>query len=339
MPSLITLLGSCFVAASVAGTAYSAVTTYSAGTPYSGSPADRPDPRTGEPWWSSPPSDTGPKVTEYPAASAARPRSVEAGSPGRGASPADVAPDPPRNTLRAAYEQDAGPAYRGRTRADDSVQAAVARSLQPQSPPSNLPAAPGPAASPTAAASSPGPALSPPTANNTSAAPAAPQESAPPLGLGSHNIKPALGKGSPLSAAITVGGSLAIVLGLFFVVAWAMRKAAPHGSLVLPKEVFEILGRAPLGARQQVQLLRCGNKLLLVSITPGGTETLTEITDPLEVDRLAGICQQAHPKSSTTAFRQVFQDLAPKSGEAEELDQPAPAGTRRKRYRWEEKHA
>ena len=67
----------------------------------------------------------------------------------------------------------------------------------------------------------------------------------------------------------------------------------------------------PLGARQQVQLLRCGNKLLLVSITPGGAETLTEVTDPLEVDRIAGICQQAHPKSATTAFRQVFQQLAP----------------------------
>ena len=115
-----------------------------------------------------------------------------------------------------------------------------------------------------------------------------------------------------------------------------MRKAAPRGSLVLPKEVFDILGRAPLGARQQVQLLRCGNKLLLVSITPAGVETLTEVTDPLEVDRIAGICQQTHPKSATMAFRQVFQELAPKSGEPSGLDDPEPAGTRRKRYRWEE---
>ena len=146
------------------------------------------------------------------------------------------------------------------------------------------------------------------------------------MGLGSHNDKNAQGKSSPLSAMITVGGSLAIVLGLFFIVAWAMRKTAPRGSLVLPKEVFEILGRAPLGARQQVQLLRCGNKLLLVSITPNGTETLTEVTDPLDVDRIAGICQQAHPKSATTAFRQVFQQLAPASGEPSELDDLEPAG-------------
>jgi hypothetical protein len=39
------------------------------------------------------------------------------------------------------------------------------------------------------------------------------------------------------------------------------------------------------------------------------------------------------------AFRQVFQQLAPKSGEPSELDDLEPPGPRRKRYRWEEKHA
>jgi flagellar biogenesis protein FliO len=165
------------------------------------------------------------------------------------------------------------------------------------------------------------------------------------MGLGGHIDKALASKTSPLSALITVGGSLAIVLGLFFVVAWAMRKTAPRGSVALPREVFDVLGRAPLGARQQVQLLRCGNKLLLVSITPGGVETLTEIADPLEVDRIAGVCQQAHPKSSTLAFRQVFQQLAPRPGApgapggAAEADVPDSTGPRRQRYRWEEKHA
>ena len=94
----------------------------------------------------------------------------------------------------------------------------------------------------------------------------------------------------------TVGGSLAVVLGLFLLVAWVMRKASPRSSSALPGEVFEVLGRAPLAGRQQVHLLRCGSKLLLVSITPAATETLTEVTDPVEVDRLAGLCRQAHPQ-------------------------------------------
>jgi len=113
-----------------------------------------------------------------------------------------------------------------------------------------------------------------------------------------------------LSSLLTIGSSLALVLGLFFVVAWVLRRASPRGSVLLPAEVVEVLGRAPLAGRQQMHLLRCGNKLLLVCVTPEGAETLTEITDPDEVTRLAGLCRQAQPNSATTAFRQVFQQFA-----------------------------
>jgi len=114
------------------------------------------------------------------------------------------------------------------------------------------------------------------------------------------------------SSTVTVFGSLAVVLGVFFVVAWALRRVAPASSTALPGEVFEVLGRASTTGRQQVQLLRCGNKLLLVSVTQSGAETLTEITDPPEVDRLAGLCRQAQPNSATATFRQVFEQLAPR---------------------------
>jgi len=113
-----------------------------------------------------------------------------------------------------------------------------------------------------------------------------------------------------LPLVVTVGGSLAVVLGVFFLIAWAVRSAAPRGLTLLPSEVVEVLGRAPLAGRQQLHLLRCGKKLILVSVTPAGAETLTEISDPEEVDRLAGLCQQARPNSATAAFRQVLRQLA-----------------------------
>jgi flagellar biogenesis protein FliO len=117
-------------------------------------------------------------------------------------------------------------------------------------------------------------------------------------------------EGSGIPSPLTVAGSLAFVLGLFMLVAWVLRRTTPGVTALLPKEVVEVLGRAPLANRQQLHLLRCGHKLLLVSATPAGVETLTEITDPLEVDRLAGLCQQTRPDSATTMFRQVFQQLA-----------------------------
>jgi hypothetical protein len=63
-----------------------------------------------------------------------------------------------------------------------------------------------------------------------------------------------------------------------------------------------------------MHLVRFGHKLLLVSVTAGGAETLSEIIEPAEVDRLAGICQQAQPNSATHAFRQVFRQFGDRSG-------------------------
>ncbi len=114
----------------------------------------------------------------------------------------------------------------------------------------------------------------------------------------------------PASGFMTGLTSLAIVLGLFFVAAWAVRRGLPQGPTALPSDVVEVLGRTPLAARQFAHLVRCGNKLLLVHVSPGCAETLTEITDPAEVDRLAGLCRQAHPQSTTASFRQIFQQFS-----------------------------
>lgn len=110
-----------------------------------------------------------------------------------------------------------------------------------------------------------------------------------------------------LNMVLTTGGAVVLVVGLIFVLAWVVRRAAPRGSLPLPAEVVEVLGRTALAHRQQVHLVRCGRKLLLVSVTPDGAETLTEITDPVEVDRMLGLCRQSRPDSSTAAFRQMFE--------------------------------
>jgi flagellar biogenesis protein FliO len=108
---------------------------------------------------------------------------------------------------------------------------------------------------------------------------------------------------------VTALGSLAVVLSLFFALAWVLRRSNPKSAALLPQDVVELLGRAPLPGRQQMQLIRCGNKLLLVCLSQAGAETLTEITDPQEVDRLAGLCRQAQPHSATATFQQIFQQL------------------------------
>jgi flagellar biogenesis protein FliO len=111
-------------------------------------------------------------------------------------------------------------------------------------------------------------------------------------------------------SAVVVVGSLAAVLGIFFLIVWLLRRASPHYGGTLPTEAFEVLGRAPLANHQQVHLLRCGNKLLWVSVSAAGASssarTLTEITDPAEVDRLVSLCRQHGPSSPKATFRQAI---------------------------------
>ena len=108
---------------------------------------------------------------------------------------------------------------------------------------------------------------------------------------------------------MVVVSSLAIVLGLFFLVVWLSRRAFPRATAPLSSEVLEIIGRSPLAARHQLQLIRLGHRLLLVSVTPDRAETLAELTDPDEVNHLVGLCRQQQAGSITDSFRQVLHQL------------------------------
>lgn len=107
----------------------------------------------------------------------------------------------------------------------------------------------------------------------------------------------------------TVVGSLAVVLGMFFVLAWFLRRTMPQAMTRLPGEVVEQLGRTPLGGKQNMHLVRVGSKLLLVVVTPFGAETLTEITDVDEVDRLTALCRRNGSHGPTAEFREVLREF------------------------------
>jgi len=123
----------------------------------------------------------------------------------------------------------------------------------------------------------------------------------------------------------TLIGSLGVVVALFLFAIWLLKLSMPKGANLLPREAVEVLGRTPLTGRLQAHLVRCGNKILLVSVTPTGAETLTEITDPIEVDRLAGICFQGKPQSATTSFRTLLGNFSYDSSAASRRRDRRPA--------------
>jgi flagellar biogenesis protein FliO len=119
--------------------------------------------------------------------------------------------------------------------------------------------------------------------------------------------------GMPFESLYKTGAALAVVLGLFLVFAALVRRGAKKTNSVLPEEVVSVLGRVPLAARQFAELVRVGNKLVLISVTQAGAEPLTEITDPVEIDRLVGLCRSRTKGSSTDEFDQIFRQLADES--------------------------
>lgn len=113
-----------------------------------------------------------------------------------------------------------------------------------------------------------------------------------------------------MESMATAGAGLGIVLGLFLLCMWLLRKSGPKPTSHLPSEAVSVLGRVPLAARNFAHLLQVGNKLVLVAITPEGVSPITEVTDPHEVSHLLGLCLRSHKHSTTAEFQSVLEQLA-----------------------------
>jgi flagellar biogenesis protein FliO len=156
----------------------------------------------------------------------------------------------------------------------------------------------------------------------------------------SNGTRQTLASPTPTTLLAALGG----VLGLFLLLALLVRRGLPRGSVLLPSQAVEVLGRTPLVGRLQMHLVRCGNKIVLLAISPTGVDALAEITDPQEVDRLAGICAQSDPASASNTFGRLFQQWgeprpgrnifgqSPPSPEAEAFAEAVRRGPRREAY-------
>jgi flagellar biogenesis protein FliO len=83
--------------------------------------------------------------------------------------------------------------------------------------------------------------------------------------------------------------SLAAIVGCLALVAYWLRPYLGV-SRGLPIEALELLGRRTIEQKIAIHLIRCGGKVLVVGVSPDGARTLSEITDPAEVQRLVDTC-------------------------------------------------
>lgn len=119
------------------------------------------------------------------------------------------------------------------------------------------------------------------------------------------------GDGVPLSGQrsaalplVTIGSSLAVVLGLFAALVWVTKKAGPAAARGggIPDEALRVLGQKSLGPAGSISLVRCGQSLLVLGISATGMQRLAEITDPDQVRNLEAICLGESPSGFAAAL-------------------------------------
>jgi flagellar biogenesis protein FliO len=113
-----------------------------------------------------------------------------------------------------------------------------------------------------------------------------------------------------ISSLGTAGTGLVLVVGLFLVCVSLMRRGGPSPTSPLPRDAVAVLGRIPLAPKQFAHLLQVGNKLVLISISADRTDTITEVTEPAEVDRLLTLCTKGSKQSSSAEFQRMLQQMS-----------------------------
>lgn len=97
------------------------------------------------------------------------------------------------------------------------------------------------------------------------------------------------------------------VFGVFLAARVWLTRHGPAGFRGLPVEALELLGKRVIEPRVSIHVVRCGPKILVLGVSPDGIRTLTEITDPVEIDLLAGACRRKEtPRGSAASFSRMF---------------------------------
>ena len=116
-------------------------------------------------------------------------------------------------------------------------------------------------------------------------------------------------RASSFGSVLTMFTSLLVVITLFFGFMFMLKKANGGTTSELPRDVFQVMGTSRLAGRHSLFLLRLEHKLLLVHAGSGEVQSITEVTEPTEVDRLCGSCEENQPNSLTQSFKQVLKNV------------------------------
>ena len=107
---------------------------------------------------------------------------------------------------------------------------------------------------------------------------------------------------------------LAGVLALIVLIAWLFKRYIFSSRRGGSQASLKILVRSSISPRQSLCLVKLGNRLLLVGLSPGHMTTLHAIEDPDEIAMILGSLENRNPASISNTFNRIV------SKEAQEYD-------------------
>ncbi len=138
--------------------------------------------------------------------------------------------------------------------------------------------------------------------------------------LNEDGTKASLSGQSSLSKILTPILALAGVISVIFVLSRVVKKQVPFAAQKLDAEVLDILGRKVVDQRHSIVFVKAGQRILILGSSLDGLNTLAEITDPVEVDQIRGLCKTAAPQSDMTSSFKMLLSGGLKNSEKVNLD-------------------
>ena len=106
-------------------------------------------------------------------------------------------------------------------------------------------------------------------------------------------------------SAIKVIGGLCVVVAIFFAFTLIARKGGARVNSRIPLEIVEPIGQMALDTKRQLQLIRFGNKILLVCASEKQVHTLAEIDEPSEVEQIINLLHSGQSAQAFGNFRRL----------------------------------
>jgi flagellar biosynthetic protein FliO len=100
--------------------------------------------------------------------------------------------------------------------------------------------------------------------------------------------------------------SLSLVLALIAGTAYLLRRFLPGSQRVGRSSAIEILSRSVINPKQSLCLVRLGNKLLLVGLSPNHMSCLANIDEPEEIAQISGLLEKDSIHSISNTFGRLF---------------------------------